>query len=168
MEKFSEVGHMSNLLKVESSQSFPVALFGGYRTLDGASLVTNNEGDFNQLLVPSGKYINDLRGVHELTTSGYSNELMWVTEVLSGEGYGIIKKVDMDTLSGYSDEYVAPSGVRHIETSNYYDQQFVFLSTTDTFYQKDGTDMEGSELFVERNTDLPNSLITCIRLDDKI
>ena len=171
--EFHDLGNTSTILNVETSKNYPTVLFGGYKTLNSPLLYANlsDEVEFDHMFLPSGHYISDLRNATILREDTIDDMLFYVSE--SG-----IKVTDLHDLSGAYISIISGYGnfseyVTHIETSNYWDDPFVFASTysgvTSSFYQKDGREITEPETdFTERNTNIPTSKITVIRLDDMI
>jgi hypothetical protein len=183
---------------INASQTRPVVLYGGDQRYNNGEfdMFDTVDNSFSNIFV-SG-YVSDTTTMHYLTQQGLStavlsciqppsgtqNTNLWITDLdgilTSGQDYGGLVILGDGiiytdpwhtyTMSGW---YTFSGIVTHVETSNYDDQPYVFVSTTASginhFYQLDSKKLsEATKVFIERSTSLPSSVITRIRIDDRI
>jgi hypothetical protein len=128
--------------------------------------------------------VRDVRSFKSLTYSGYKYSTIFTQEgavpsgVIVPSGYTAITEIEETDEGLIPGIYATFSGqVQMLETTHMYDQQYVFASISGistsgspriTFYQKDGGVGQFSGNFTERSTNLPQSAITVIRVDNRV
>jgi hypothetical protein len=183
---------------INASQTRPIVLYGGSQYYNNGEWDSFDPVDnsFSNIFV-SG-YVSDTTTMRYLTSDGLSTCILtciqppsgtqetnlWITDhdgiLTSGNDYGGLVILESGiiytdpwhtyTMSGW---HTFSGIVTHVETSNYDDQPYVFVSTTvsgiNHFYQLDSKKLEeANKEFTERSTNLPGATITRIRVDDRI
>jgi hypothetical protein len=185
------------LLKVEASQTLPLAAYGGNKDnntgfLDVFQLGVSDEGideyTYRGEVAPDITKEGTEPAVHPPLTNSSNfipdaRVFNWYDGTIDTVYVGYVKYLrntgDIFTFDyGGGDEEDLPIHVHdevelmHLETTNFQDVPYIFACTGDAparFFEKKKRDMkEVNTVFVERNLNLPNSKITCIRCDDKV
>lgn len=189
LDAFTVVGSTYSPDRVETSKNAPILAFGGNSITNMGEAFASARGDPNTLyyinFANTSGYISDLRTCDILTESGNCRLVMTLSPQISGSLFrmfipstnlvtdNIISVTSVSgiyTLSGF---YLIAQNINHLETTNYQDLPYVFLSLSGIptiFYQKDGRNYNDLETyFVNRTTNLPTThQITIIRADDWI
>lgn len=196
--EFSKVLELRDREKIEVSQSGPVILFGGDQGFNNGDLEVWFQAEPDSTDIFASGFVEDVRGTTLITEEGISNLGFFVINPASGLGASNLYYTDFNNIltSGQNyggfiivdgsifytpethyytlHEFHTFSGIiNHIETSNYYDYPYIFVSATvsgeHVFYQKDGRKIDEPETeFILRNNYLPQSKVTVIRLDDRV
>lgn len=188
----------SNSQYINASQTRPIVLYGGDQGFNNGQWDSFDPVDnsFSNIFV-SG-FVSDTTTMRFLGNEGLSTCILtciqppsgteetqlWITDhdgiLTSGNDYGGLVIVDGGIVYTDSWHTYTMSGwhtfsgiVTHVETSNYDDQPYVFVSTTVSgeshFFQLDAKKLEElPKTWTERSTNLPTTEITRIRVDERI